>query len=394
MAASPAGAQAAADEGMQAAPTAVAPSTPVPSDAEMVQTGMAAVLAMQEGPNKGEWPYEGVYRVGGLIPYGYRIGGTSICGEMLLRVPGYGKDSTRQAAIARATEFVLGGTSEPLMGLDKYEGGYDVRGWGLCYGARFLLALKAAKVIPAGMEDKVEQALIWYLRSLQEIEIPKVGGWNYARDPGKETPSAASPFMTAPCLQTLYQARAQGYQVDEGVVDRALAALLRCRTDAGNYAYSAQGQTKEPESSLPGAVGRMVSAESALFLAGKSDGARVKRAVEAFIEYWPELEKRRAKNGTHKAPFGVAPYYFYFAHYHAAAAIELLPEADRPALRARIKELLLRTRSSEGTWDDRVFPRTANYGTSMAVMSILMPTAPPAARWESASSAAAPASVK
>jgi hypothetical protein len=53
---------------------------PVPPDAaaieSAVQKGIAFLLSAQEGTPKAQWPYEGVYRVGGEIPVGYRIGGT------------------------------------------------------------------------------------------------------------------------------------------------------------------------------------------------------------------------------------------------------------------------------------------------------------------------------
>ncbi len=350
--------------------------------AESVDTAIAKIVEMQEGPNKGEWPYEGVYRVRGGIPFGYRIGGTSIVGEAILRAPSYASHPERIAAIARATEFVCAGIDEPLLQVTTYEGGYDVRPWASCYGARFLLALEAHHAVPAGMESSVKKALNWYLDSLQKFEIPQVGGWNYAREPGAETPSATSGFMTPACLQTLFEAKAQGYAVDDGVVKRALDAMELCRTSDGNFTYSTKTQAKMQSRMIPGAVGRMCASEAALYLAGRSDQAQLKVAVVDFIRYWGELEKRRAKNGTHAAPYGVAPYYFWYAHYHAAQAAELLEESDRASLRQQLNWLLWQTRSPEGTWNDRVFPRSAAYGSAMAVMSVLMPETATPAQWK------------
>jgi hypothetical protein len=192
--------------------TAAAPiGPPVPPDAaaidEAVQQGIAFLLSAQEGTPKAQWPYEGVYRVGGEIPVGYRIGGTGIVGECLVRTPGYASDVARQEAVRSACAFICAGIHEPLMN-PVYEAGYDVRGWGYCYGARFLLVLRAAKVVPAGMETETDAALRWYLDAIQKTEIPEVGGWNYARQPGIETPSPASPFMTPPvCKCCLKQRR-------------------------------------------------------------------------------------------------------------------------------------------------------------------------------------------
>jgi len=357
---------------------------PAPTQQQMdeaLRTAAAEVVAMQSGEGGGEWPYEGVYRVGGNIPVAYRVGGTSIVGEALLRLPGLEGDAQRQQAIRRATEYVCGAIDEPLLQVETYQGGYDVRAWGACYGARFLLALQRAKATPDGLGEQVRTATEWYLSALQKFEIPEVGGWNYARDAGAETPCAASAFMTPACLQTLFEARALGYAVDASIVERALAALERCRTDDGNFAYSAQQQARKQSRMIPGAVGRMVSGEMALYLAGRSDTARLQSAVEAFIRFWRELEVRRAKGGTHLPPYGVAPYYFWFAHYHAAQAVEALPEPRRSELRAQLNWLLWQTREADGTWNDRVFRRSAAYGSAMAMMSALMPTSAPPSAW-------------
>lgn len=357
---------------------------PAPTQLQMdeaLRTAAAEVVAMQSGEGGGEWPYEGVYRVGGNIPVAYRVGGTSIVGEALLRLPGLEGDAQRQQAIRRATEYVCGAIDEPLLQVETYQGGYDVRAWGACYGARFLLALQRANATPDGLGEQVRTATEWYLSALQKFEIPEVGGWNYARDAGAETPCAASAFMTPACLQTLFEARALGYAVDASIVERALAALERCRTDDGNFAYSAQQQARKQSRMIPGAVGRMVSGEMALFLAGRSDTARLQSAVEAFIRFWRELEVRRAKGGTHLPPYGVAPYYFWFAHYHAAQAVEALPEPRRSELRAQLNWLLWQTREADGTWNDRVFRRSAAYGSAMAMMSALMPTSAPPSAW-------------
>jgi hypothetical protein len=48
-------------------------------------------------------------------------------------------------------------------------------------------------------------------------------------------------------------------------------------------------------------------------------------------------------------------------------------------------ELLFRTRSAEGTWNDRVFPRSANFGTAMSMMALVLqqPGAAQPAAWSS-----------
>ena len=368
-----------------AAPAAVGPVAPPDADAmrRAVEEGVRFLVSSQEGEPRAQWPYEGVYRVRGEIPVGYRIGGTGIVGECLVRMPGYDSDGPRKAAVRRACEFVCAGIREPLMNPD-YDAGYDVRGWGYCYGARFLLALRAAKAVPPGMQKDVDGALRWYLDAMQRTEIPQVGGWNYARQPGIETPCPASPFMTAPCLQVLFEARAQGLDVDAAVVARALDALERCRSGEGNVSYSAERQSREPMRTVPGAIGRMVCAEPLLLRAGRGDAGRVRFALDRFLEHWRELEKRRKKTGTHVAPYGVAPYYFFFGFLHAFDAVECLPESERGEYRRQLEQLVFAVRDEDGTWDDRVFPRSRSFGTAMALMGLMRPQAPSPATWKAA----------
>lgn len=365
-----------------AALASVASSPVLPTDAEAMSVGVAKIVSMQEkGPGAeiaAEWPYEGVYRVGGKIPYGYRVGGTSIAGMALLTAPGFADDAARKDAISRAIDFVAKSKDEPLLS-PVYGGNYDVRGWAHCYGLRFLLAAKKASAVGDAQKPAVDAAIAFYLDALKKTEIPKVGGWQYARGPGLENPCPTSPFMTAPCLMALLEAKESGLEVSDELIARTVKALEITRGESGYVAYNASRQTRDDTGQIPGAIGRMCAVEAALARAGKGDAKRLRFAVDKFFEFWPELEKRRKKTGTHVAPYGVAPYYFFYAFTHAAQAIEFLPEADRPELRAKFRELLFKVRDEDGTWNDRVFPRSASFGTAMSVLALAEAGVPRAA---------------
>jgi hypothetical protein len=364
-----------------------------PSVSDAVLTGVADLLKMQEAEpkrrkgdkeeakEKQEWPYEGVYRVRGSIPYGYRVGGTSIAGSALLLAPGWDEDQERQEAVLRAMEFVASAIDEPLMDPD-YSGGYDVRGWGYIYALDFLLLLERESVIPKKRAKAVRKAIGFYLKGLEEIEIPESGGWSYSRNGSLDKVSPTSPFMTGPALRSLFAAKAQGHKVDKKMVARALDALERGRVESGEVVYSSNAGSKASGGQLPGSVGRMLATETTLFLAERGSLSRVRGALDAFLVHWAWLDKRRARSGTHKKPYGVAPYYFYYAHFQAAQAIELLPRAEREEYRRRLRELLWSVRREDGTWNDRVFERTANYGTSIAVLCLVQPDIDPPAVWK------------
>jgi hypothetical protein len=255
-----------------------------------------------------------------------------------------------------------------------------VRGWGYTYGLSLLLHLKETKLMPEGRAEKAEKAVAFFIDAIQKTEIPEVGGWNYARSGGKTKPSPPSPFMTGPTLQALFAAKKQGYAVDEAAVKRGLDFLESAHTASGAVVYSGTGGEHAREAT-PGAVGRMLVTESTLYLAGRSSQANIRAAVDAFIVHWSWLDQRRAKDGTHKPPYMIAPYYFYYAHYYAAQAVELLPANEREEYRRRINGLLFSVRLEDGSWNDRVFPRSANYGTAMATMALSMPEAARPAGW-------------
>ncbi|QOJ00479.1 MAG: terpene cyclase/mutase family protein [Phycisphaeraceae bacterium] len=349
---------------------------------ESLDASVRALVGMAEGDARDQWPYEGVYRVNREIPVGYRIGGTAIVVEALAQAPGYDADEARKAAVERGLGFIIETRAHPLMSEADYDGGYDVRGWGYVHGLHTLARLKRLGLIPASLGAKADEAARWYADALQKIEIPGPGGWNYARPAGRKNPGQPSPFMTGSALRALFEAKEAGYEIDPEVVERGLSALERSRTDAGSVVYSGVGTGRvRPTDSTPGAVGRILTVEATLALAGRSDTARVRGAVDAFIVHWGWLEARRAKPGTHEGPYAVAPYYFMFAHHAAAQAVELLPVAERAEYRRRINNLLGSVRSEHGTWNDRVFARSSGYGTAMALLAIHAPTVKPPSRW-------------
>jgi len=366
-------------------PQADEPAPRKDSVAQAIEDGVKLLLEMQEGDPRNpdgprsEWPYEGVYRVRGIIPIGYRVGGSAIVCNALLAAPGIDEDEERKAAVARAAMFICASINDPLMG-HKFESRYDVRGWGYAYGLDFLLNLKKQNLIAEDMTEKAETSIQFFLAGIEATEIPELGGWNYSRPRGFDEPSPHAPFMTGPTLLTLFKAKAMGYDVDGEMVQRGIAALEKSRTPTGAVMYSGVDGERSRES-VPGSVGRMLVTEIALGAAGKSSPERLRGALDAFLVHWEWLDKRRAQNGTHIPPYNIAPYYFYYAHYYAAQAVELLPRQERDEYRRRVRDRIFSVRLESGSWNDRVFPRTANYGTAMCVLALLMPDLPAPTKW-------------
>ena len=363
-------------------------------EAEFVQAAVAAgiqlLLERQEGSGRSEWPYQGVYRVSPgpddpealiegrgrrrtVIPIGYRVGGTSIAGRALLRDLEIGSDAERRAAVDRARTFVVDATGHPSMNPD-FGGGYDVRGWGYIYGLGYLLDLRERGLVPAEAVAVTDDGIRFYVKALGAIEIPEVGGWNYARRGPLDRPDSNSPFMTPPGIQALREAERQGFEIPDGIIKRAISGLDFNRGEDGHIAYASRRQTREPATQIPGAIGRMLAVSTVRSELGLADDAEVRQACAAFLTHWGELLKRKGRNGTHEAPYGVAPYYFMYAHGYAAEAIERLPEDERLIWRDRLARLLMSVHDGqEAGWNDRVFDRSAAYGTSIAVLALTQP---------------------
>lgn len=334
---------------------------PGQNSAEMIQVAVKQLVDMQEGD--GAWPYEGVYRVKGEIPIGYRVGGTALAGQAILHVGPSNEASQR--ALERAIDLILKELKDERMSASK-DPRYDVRVWGQASALEFLCQL--LKADRAGARSDDVRSWIPKLAAILVEEELDGGGWNYANR--REHAS----FVTAPVVQALLQARAAGAIVPDEVFARSTKVLKASRVPNGAFKYSgilAGDTSKDERAAVPGSVGRSPLCEATLLLLGDGDAKHLQSSLDAFHEHWDELEKRRKQPGTHLPPYGIAPYYFYFAHRYAAQAIEMLPEADRQRERDRLGDKLFRTRDEDGTWNDRVFPRSRNYGTSMAIIVLL-----------------------
>jgi hypothetical protein len=340
------------------APTRAQDKPTAPSRDEVLKTAVGRLLELQE--KDGSWTYEGVYRVGGDIPVGYRIGGTALAAGTLLHAAP--DDPAAKAAVARAVPFVLKHLDDPKMAPSTQEA-YDVRVWGHATALEFFCFLRAAKA--AGDHGKaVDSWAAKLVETLVTEEIPG-GGWNYA------TRRQQAPFVTAPVVQTLLLARSQGEKVPDAVLDRARKALEKSRAADGAFAYSGDAAGGKTRDGLPGSAARSPACEVTLLLLGGGAADAPRAALANFHTNWDELKKRHQQKGTHVGPYSIAPYYFFYGHRYAAQAIQLLPEADRAAERDKLLEVVLRTREKDGTWNDRVFPRSAGYGTAMVVLALI-----------------------
>lgn len=336
-----------------------------------VDRGLDALLAMEEDGTSGRWPYEGMIRHEGRIPFPFQLGGTAFAALALAASPDWGEDDVRRAAFDRALGTLLDHLDHPSLSVGTHSTS-DPRVWAFLSVSAALVELDGLGRIPEERRAEARRATQILIDRLEDISIPESGGWSYRRPVGLRLPAPAFSYVTASAVLTLLRAREQGYEVDSELLELAVESLEAQRDPSGAFLYSGTGPHAKRQP-IPEAAGRMVACELALLRAGRSSLVHVRGALDAFLAHWSALDERRGRAGTHAPPHGIAPFYFYYAHHHAALAVEALPEAERAVYRARLRELLLGLQSEEGTWNDRVFPRSANYGTSVALLALLRP---------------------
>lgn len=328
--------------------------------AKLIRRATTQLIKIQEAD--GAWPYEGVYRVRRKIPVGYRIGGTSIVCTSLL----YADDRPEStAAIERGVAAILKDLDNELMKPDTRDA-YDVRVWGHIYALDFFCRIRGSKRLDS-VREKTDP---WIPKLVEILKTEQIadGGWNYA---GRRRHAS---FVTAPAVQALLLAKQQGENIPDSVFEKAKEVLKSSRTEAGAFQYS--GTAERRPAALPGSIARSAVCESTLMLLGEGKVDHLRGAIDAFHEHWDELEKRRKKTGTHKPPFNVAPYYFYYGHRYLAQSIQFLPESEKAAATQKFVTVLLKTRDDDDTWNDRVFDRSKAYGTAMSVLALLNDRSP------------------
>jgi hypothetical protein len=352
-----------------------------PATLRQIERGVAALIALEDPP--GEWAYESVMREAGAIPIGLRAGGTGAVVAALASLPGAGVDAPRRAAIERGVAHLAELLDEPTLS-ESIQPGIDMRIYGLIESARALLAVRAAGLATTLAEGELDRHVAEIVRRLAALEIPRTGGWSYSRPSGRLMPAPAFSYVTADVLSVLIAARAEGFEVDQALLVRGLDVLVGQREATGAFAYRGTRDADDP-ASVPGSVGRMLICETALFRAGRSDVLHVRGAIDAFFAHWERLAERSGRTELRGGPFGIAPYTFLYAHARAGRAIELLPERDRPEYRARLAERLFAVRDeASGLWNDRVYKRSASYGTAAALEALAAPLLPPLASWTAA----------
>jgi len=331
------------------------PTVDSDANSELIQTAAERLVELQH--DDGAWPYEGVYRVSGKIPVGYRIGGTSIACSALISAK-LADRKIIEEAVTDGTNMILKELEDRLMKPTQHSS-YDVRIWGHIYALDYFSRLQKT----TGFDELKEKTKPWMQKLVDAVvfQQTKAGGWNYS------SRRQHCCFVTSPAVHALMLARETGIKIEDEVFERSLKVLADSRMDESVYPYIG---TRGRRDTTAGSVARAPVSEATVMLLGDGDPEKLQAAIDMFHEHWDELEKRRKKTGTHLPPHGVAPYYFYYAHRYAALAIRMLPKEKQDQEFKKFYKVLLKTKDDDNTWNDRVFEQSKAYGTAMSLLAL------------------------
>ncbi|HEV2970145.1 MAG TPA: prenyltransferase/squalene oxidase repeat-containing protein [Pirellulales bacterium] len=302
---------------------------------------------------------------------GYRAAVTALCVLALLETGDHAAETS--SAIDRGETWLL----DHLGSLRRSSPDVLYNIWGHCYGIQALAKMCEAKPDDHDRQKRIRDLIVQQIDLLHRYEAVN-GGWGYydfefqTQQPAADTAS----FMSAAVLVALKKAQQIGVEVPRKVVDRAIASIHRQQKPDLSYLYGEyMWYAPAAPINLPGSsLGRTQSCNVALRL---WDDRRITDEILATCldrlfdrNIWLDIGRKRPI--PHESFFAVAGYFYYFGHYYAALAIELLPADQRPPQQQQLAYRLLDLQEKDGSWwDYPLYNYHQQYGTAFALMSLV-----------------------
>lgn len=303
--------------------------------------------------------------------HAFRAGTTSLCLSALLETA-QRDDATAQATIQRAEKWLY----EHISQLRRANGVAIYNVWGHCYAIQALVRLHARHDGDGKQQERIAELLQGQFERLQRYESVD-GGWGYYdfRYQANQPTSDSISFVNGAILIALAEAREIGIEPPKRMVDRAVAALQRQRKPNHSYLYGEYLKDRPArEINRPGgSLGRSQCCNAALRLWGDpkvTDAVLSKWLTRLYLRNgWLDIGRKRPI--PHESWMQVAGYFYYFGHYYAAVALELLPVEGQQRHAPYLAKLMLDRQEKNGSWwDYPLYDYHRPYGTAFALMTL------------------------
>jgi squalene-hopene cyclase-like protein/prenyltransferase/squalene oxidase-like repeat protein len=246
--------------------------------------------------------------------------------------------------VERGLEFVLSNSGENgLVASDAANGPMYGHGF-----ATLFLGEVYGMTGGGGDTDKsqrVHEALVKAVRLIERTQNDE-GGWRY-----NPVPYDADLSVTICQIMALRSARNAGIEVSKEVIDKAVEYVRACQNRDGGFRY----QTDMGPSAWP----RSAAGIASLFYAGVYEDEAIDRGLEYLSD--------SAMPGRVRA----SQAHYFYGHYYAVQANYLAGGEHWSTWWLAIREHLLGTQLSDGSWLDRSVG--SSYGTAMSLIILQMP---------------------
>lgn len=248
--------------------------------------------------------------------------------------------------------------------------------WAHAYGIQALVRLRKRNADRPDVVAQIDDLIRHQIDMLVRYESVD-GGWGYydfnahARKP---TGSSIS-FVNATVLIALWEARQEGIDVPQKIVDRAVAAIKRQQKPDFSYLYGEYLKNR-PMAGINrpgGSLGRSQACNLALRLWGDPEITDNVLKVWLYRLYlrngWLDIGRKRPI--PHEAWMQVAGYFYYYGHYYAGMCIDQLNPKDRAVYQKMLAEIISRHQEPNGCWwDYTLYNYHQQYGTAYALMTL------------------------
>jgi len=339
-------------------PDAALGETAVPSAKRMAaaERALDALLDLQR-PD-GSWP------IGDSQQESTRSAVTAIAAQALLewdgRLSGPRRERAR-GAVARAVAWIDGWS--------RSADAESANSFATAYVLDFQIA-RLRLLRDAEAKDAAQRAV----HLLEGGQCPN-GAWSYDRRFGttwtggfggwpKTDQGRVHSMNTGLALRALADAKDTGLAVSAEGLERGVKALLRMKTGPAAFTYT----WPDPVSweKLETSMGRAPLCELALVRLGQGSESDLDRALDYFMEHHRMLRGPVKLTAGWTMPTGTSSYFYFFAYFHAAEAIDARGGANAAKRLAILRDTLLEVAEPDGTWVDFQAIGKA-YGTAMAL---------------------------
>ncbi len=302
--------------------------------------------------------------------YAWQMAGDALCCQALMVV-----DETPQVreALEKALLWVV---TQPI---PKRGDHWDIDStWPALMGFNCMVqAASDPRFQTAEWQQKIHaRALEWnsYLAATQD----PFGGWGYYEGPVvSRRPTWSTSFATSSVIPALLDAPKLGWPVDPKMTERAVAYVNKCRLPSGAFEYSfsviPDPGARENINNVKGSLGRIQASHWALRMAGDKTitDERIRWGLEQFFQNHKFLDAAYQRPIPHEAYYANAGYFYFFGHYHAARAINCLPEAEQESWHAKLRAEIAKAQQKDGSMADFIGSFYSwTYATSFSVMAL------------------------